>query len=546
MQNRKFTILQVLWLFLLFACQSELDLPPGAGGADDLSNFNVRAAQAWFEDNAHDLALLRFTDSAKVSTRAGFTAELSPEWDKAIHSVRPEVSLVEIPIRSNAVSIFTERNFRDGKSYRSRQILTFRRLMVARRADGHTLMFVVTVLPDFAKPGQGIAENTKNFRYLGGEGFNGRVFCSTLEGRFVEAWQYVDGKRFRLQVTTRRHLLERGDDLSSGEYQALSLTNGISTRAGTYWDNESGGGGSGYCQFHPQYPASTCPYCLDEVIVRACQWCHRSLEAGEECYCRCRWCGYSPCRCCFHCQSYPCRCSSPPLCPYCLQNPCTKCTRCGSHYCLGVCGSTGGGSGSGGSSGSEGTTLVNAIFNPNSTLTPNQRYKLEKALEKINNDCLGGLLTGASKNKNIMLVHDNNMPGSGSYNYTTNTLKIKDFKEADVTNRELELVVFHELLHSQQSFKQEAKMNREIEVWVATFIYAIKHNIPIRDSKFTNIQTLARYAIDEKYNITDQSFFEVMYEDIVNDFKADSHYQTYQESPIDRNLNTVQRFGKDC
>lgn len=539
----------MLWLFLLAACQSDLELPPGVEGTSDLSAFNVRAAEAYFEANAHDLALLRFRDSVPIPTRAGVSAELIPEWDKAIHSVCPEVSLVEIPVRSNAVSVFMEKNFRDGRAYSAQSISTFRRLMVARRADGHTDMFVVTVLPGAVKQGQKIDENIRNFRYLGGSGFNGRVFCSTLDGRFVEAWQYVDGERSRLAVTTRRHLQEQGDDLSSGEYQSLSLLNGITTRAGTYWDNETGGSGSGYCQFHPQYAASACPYCLDEVIVRECQWCHRTLSEGENCYCRCSWCGYSPCRCCFYCHSYPCRCG-PTVCTICLQDPCTKCTRCGSHYCLGVCGSSGGSGGGGGSgsgnSGSDGRVLANAIFNLGSALTSNQWNKLENALENINNDCMGGLLLGVSKNKNIMIVHDVNIVGNGSYNYGTNTLKIKDFEEADIIDKELERVLFHELLHSQQVFKQEAKMNREIEVWIATFRYAVKHKIDIENPKYGNIRILSEYAIDSKYNITDQSLFDVLYEKIVTDFKADLHYQTYQESPADRNLNTATRIGKDC
>lgn len=99
--------------------------------------------------------------------------ELIPEWDDAIHTIRREVSLVEIPIRSNTLSVFMERNFRDGEFYSSKQIQTFRRLVVARRPDGHTDMFVVTVLPGAAKPGQKTKESIQNFRYLGGEGFNG-------------------------------------------------------------------------------------------------------------------------------------------------------------------------------------------------------------------------------------------------------------------------------------------------------------------------------------------------------------------------------------
>ena len=74
-----------------------------------------------------------------------------------------------------------------------KRALIYRRLIVARRSSGETDMFVITLVPSSDARGN-IGKSLENFRYLGGGDFTGRVFCSTLEGEFVKAFGYTDGR----------------------------------------------------------------------------------------------------------------------------------------------------------------------------------------------------------------------------------------------------------------------------------------------------------------------------------------------------------------
>jgi len=66
-------------------------------------------------------------------------------------------------------------------------------------------MFVITLVPSSDARGN-IGKSLENFRYLGGGDFTGRVFCSTLEGEFVKAFGYTDG---RLSVPFAGHEANR-------------------------------------------------------------------------------------------------------------------------------------------------------------------------------------------------------------------------------------------------------------------------------------------------------------------------------------------------
>jgi len=50
-------------------------------------------------------------------------------------------------------------------------------------------MFVITLVP-LPTAGGNVLKSMENFRYLGGGDFTGRVFCSTLDGKFVKAFGY--------------------------------------------------------------------------------------------------------------------------------------------------------------------------------------------------------------------------------------------------------------------------------------------------------------------------------------------------------------------
>lgn len=241
-----------------------------------------------------------------------------------------------------------------------------------------------------------------------------------------------------------------------------------------------------------------------------------------------------------------------------------KCPHCGLGYDECRCGqypdpdpdNDGGGGGGGGSgSGSGGGSVVvppsnmgplaKTIFNSSSELTKAQWTKVEKALEKINKDCLGEKLVGASQDKNIKIVYDAENKASGLYNSKTNTITIKNFIEANLSERDFEQVLFHELLHSEQIDDESARMNLEIEAHLAAYRYAVEHELDLDGSKYLGIPLLNE-SLDGKYKITDQDLFNDAYQGIIDNFKANEFYKKFQESSDDRNLNTLKNLGKDC
>ena len=161
-------------------------------------------------------------------------------------------------------------------------------------------MFVITLVPSSDARGN-IGKSLENFRYLGGGDFTGRVFCSTLEGEFVKAFGYTDGRLSgRLLVMKRSEIAGHAGEGQYDHYSTIRLAEGMKTRSGTYLFDEGGGAGSGYCPHG--YPEGQCPYygCNDEVVVVACPDC----GAINGCFCpRCFYCGqkekYCSCtRCC--------------------------------------------------------------------------------------------------------------------------------------------------------------------------------------------------------------------------------------------------------
>ena len=198
----------------------------------------------------------------------------------------------------------------------------------------------------------------------------------------------------------------------------------------------------------------------------------------------------------------------------------------------------------GGSSSSMGT-LSKAIFNSTSSLSSAQWKKVEDALASMNNDCMGGKMIGALKDKNITIVHDPNIKANGLYNPGTNRITIKNFKESEVTDKDLESTLFHELLHSLQTHNKDAKLNLEIEAHVAVYRYAVRKEIPLAGSKYNSISLLSK-SLDEKYNIIDTDLYNDFYQKVINDFKKIDFYKDFKESPSARNMNTSKNLAKDC
>lgn len=361
-------------LLLVYGCYDELSLPPH--GNRDSGEFSISEARKYFEENATDLSFIHITDSARIHSRSvSRKAELSPAWERAVRTVGKEAVLVEIPLKSNAVLLESIRYFTDGKLTISKGCVSHVRLVMAQLSNGNVDMFIVTLVPSPRYPNS--QKDLESFRYLGGSGnFTGKVFCSTLEGHFVEAAQYIGGRFFsKVNAIPRSRLEAMSYNLSDVSYESFIFTPGVLSRSGTYNFDETDGSGSLMCEFHPWLEADSCPLCLDEVVVIACQRCGRRLEDGEICTCLCGWCLQYPCRCCEWCHTYPCI-HSNTLCQVCFTDPCTQCTYCGLHYCYGRCQNTG--SGGGGGSTTPSNPTPDPTPAPGDTIK-HEQYKITKS-----------------------------------------------------------------------------------------------------------------------------------------------------------------------
>ena len=346
-------------LLLIYSCYDDLSLP--SHGDRDSGEFSISEAHKYFEENATDLSFIHITDSAHIHSRSvSRKAELSPDWERAVRTVGKEATLIEVPLNSNTVLLESVRYFTKGKITLSKGGVSRIRLVMAQRTDGSVDMFVATLVPSPRYPNT--QDDLDSFRYLGGQGnFTGKVFCSTLDGHFVEAHQYIDGKYFsKVQAIPRAHLDKLGVDLSDVSYESITFSSGSLSRSGTYDFDEIGGSGFSMCYYHPNYLAENCPFCFGVVVI-ACRTCGIPLEDGEICSnCFCYWCMSSPCVCCDWCYNYPCKCSNNDFnCPVCSPFPCEKCTYCDSHYCYGQCQNTGSGGGGGSTTPSNPTPAPN-------------------------------------------------------------------------------------------------------------------------------------------------------------------------------------------
>lgn len=141
MKRKKLLILGI-FLSFFFSCSDELERIPPTTGEVEFKDFGIRDARYYFEENATDLAPLRFTDRVAAKSSALPAVELIPEWDKAIESGHSGVRLIEMPLQANIFSLYVESVIKSGKLLYQKRAFMRRRLIVACRCCGETDVFV--------------------------------------------------------------------------------------------------------------------------------------------------------------------------------------------------------------------------------------------------------------------------------------------------------------------------------------------------------------------------------------------------------------------
>lgn len=347
----------VILMFIIYCCDNRIDAPPSINEDKAPPSFGLQDAKAWFETNATDLSPLHFNDSLRSKSPNFPVIDLIPEWDEALWSGHCHVSLIEVPIRTSSLFVVTKKVVTAGKLAYTKTFIGCRRLIIARRSNGETEMFLATIVPN-EDNGMELIKNNEKFRYLGGSNFSGQVFCSTLEGHFFKAFEYQNGEqqvKFQVskpsaQPATMQEASQQIDCITYG------LQDIVRTKSTTYDFMEGpdpncvcGGIGCDYCQKS-----------LDDAEVNFCKICQKNIE-----YCRCcKICKQNPCSCgicgrcghpridctcrlCSNCNQYDCVC---PICRYCGRKNCScgeypsggggnedqsqKCPVCKQTYCI--------------------------------------------------------------------------------------------------------------------------------------------------------------------------------------------------------------------
>lgn len=330
MKNNPFILVCLLAALLVCGC---IDDPPPMVNQENPEeiNFTADEAQTHFESKVIAFDQLSFLPDSRTQTRSAGLARntLTPQWKKAKKSSNPEVTLIEIPILSSQTTVVeTKWHSLSGAMIGVNRIAN-QKLMIAKRKSGVIQMFVVTLIPAYHyRTDQ--ADFTEHFSYLGGGDFSGTALCATLDGTFLDAYAYRDGRKTQaLKVVPTIELTKENLKPENAEYMNLRILNYEQTANSTYNAAECIHG----------LDTADCKECLGEATVIAkCLVCdHEGLECG--CCQRCRTWYYENCehKPCARCYNHPCTC--PNLCPVCLDDPCRciYCTKCRRPGCFGEC-----------------------------------------------------------------------------------------------------------------------------------------------------------------------------------------------------------------
>lgn len=338
------------------------------------------------------------------------------------------------------------------------------------------------------------------------------MIVSDLEGNYLDAFQFTDGKQQRVALAKASGMEETDID-ENDVVSTFTLMDANS--AGMY--SRSGGEGGGWQEVPPDIP---------EVAVTYCKRCGVPIE---ECPGHCPICNLPLTRCPGH--------YTPPptqwYCPY-----------CHSPYCPGNCYTGGDGGSSTPSTVSPQGNLSKDVFSSNSRLTPEQWKSVENVLDKINNDCMGGRMVKALKGSNIQIIFDSSLKSLGRYENDKKELRVKSFSNVDG----LQMAILHELFHSQQIHNSNGKLNLEIEAQLITYRYALRNRVTMPSSDVTRAIAGLSDELDAHYNYS-ESNFDKLYDDIVKEMRKSDIYKNvtnYPESSSARNFSIAQKLSVDC
>lgn len=186
--------------------------------------------------------------------------------------------------------------------------------------------------------------------------------------------------------------------------------------------------------------------------------------------------------------------------------------------------------------------LAASIFSSSSSLTGEQWSKVNKVLEYINADCMGGRLLGPLLGPLVRIVHDPNAKGDGVYDRDTRTIFIRDF----VDTAKLEVTLVHELIHAAQA-DQIPRLNQEVEAHLAVYRYALRNGhrgLYINHPKYKGIEILDE-SISKNYNIKDFEMYAQGYDIMIVNL-IEYGYRDFPEDPLYRNFNTMKGLAADC
>lgn len=299
--------LTIFMLFSFVRCSQEiLDVQ------DNLGTF-TKEARLYFEQNASDIQTVRVGNQKESLSRSMALSSrvITPNWEEGESIKRGAISSLEISLTGDVYVKSFYSSTRDGLP----SLSNVQTKLVIQKHDELKEMrsFVVTIIA--AKRYEIMhAQSTQTFSFLNPNNFSGLMIVSDLEGNYLDAFQFTDGKQQRVALAKASGMEETDID-ENDVVSTFSLMDASS--AGMYSRSGEGGGGGGT----PVYPD------IPEVTVTYCKRCGVPIE---ECPGHCPICNLPLTRCPGH--------YTPPPTQW-------QCPFCGSYYCPGSCR---GGSGSGG------------------------------------------------------------------------------------------------------------------------------------------------------------------------------------------------------